>query len=161
MTVRKLITATCLGLLALLLIAMPAVAGVSWCRADPIVKLNGTEVQVWVSIDAEYEHLVTGPIRVTVFAPNKVSKEITFLDAGFNGHGEEVIFKNRGKVRDSGSFPVDIKVKVPLDMRQLSREYGLNEVPVLVEIITGDGQVIDVEGNDHGVQTSLEIRGTY
>lgn len=160
MHVRRLITAGCLSLLALLVLALPASAGVTWCRADPIVELDGTEVQIWVAIPADYEHLVTGPIRVTVFTPNKVSKETTFLDKGFNGYGEEVIFKHRGKVTDSGSFPVEIKVQVPLDNRQLNREFGLRDIPVLVDIITGDGQVFQVEGNNQATGASLHVRGT-
>jgi hypothetical protein len=153
-------TAMSLSLLALLLLAMPASAGVTWCRADPWVELNGVEVRIWVMIPAEYEKLVTGPIRVTVYAPNKVSKEITFLDEGFLGHGEEVRFKNRGKVNDDGTFPVDIKVKVPLNSKQLRNDYGLHEIPVLVEIIASDGQLIHVEGSNHGIHSSLELRGT-
>lgn len=160
MRVRRLITVACLSLLALLTLAMPAAAGVTWCRADPWVELNGAEVKIWVIIPAEYEHLVTGPIKVTVYAPNKVSKEITYLDEGFLGHGEEVRFKNRGKVNDDGTFQVDLKIRVPLDVRQLRDTYGLNEIPVLVEIIADDNQLMYVEGNNHGVHGSLELRGT-
>jgi hypothetical protein len=111
-------------------------------------------------MDLEYEDLVTGPIHVTFFSPNKVSKETTFLDSGFNGFGEEVVFKHRGRVGDDGSFPVEIKVRVPLDMQQLRREYGIHEVPILVEVLTGDGQVIDVEGGSHGTHVSLRVQGT-
>ena len=160
MRIRRLMVAGCLSLLAVLLLTMPVAAGVTWCRADPIVELDGTEVQVWVAMDARYEHLVTGPIQVTFFSPSKISKETTFLDVGFNGHGEEVIFKHRGRVGDDGTFPVEIKVRVPLDMRQLRREFGINEVPILVEVITGDGQVIDVEGGNHGTDVSLRVQGT-
>ncbi len=160
MRIRRVMTASCLGLLAVLLLVMPATAGVTWCRADPIVELGGTEVQVWVAMDAEYEHLVTGPIRVTFFSPSKVSKETTFLDPGFNDHGEEVIFKHRGRVGEDGTFPIEIRVRVPLDNRQLHREYGLHEVPILVEILTGDGQVLDVEGSNHGTSAALRVSGT-
>lgn len=160
MRIRRLLTAGGLSLLVALLLAMPAAAGVTWCRADPIVELGGTEVQVWVAMDAQYEHLVTGPIQVTFASPNMVSKKTTFLDSGFNGYGEEVIFKHRGRVADDGTFPVEIKVRVPLDMRQLRREFGLHEVPILAEVVTGDGQVIDVEGSNRGTSVSLLVRGT-
>jgi hypothetical protein len=160
MRMRRLLTAGGLGLLAVLLLVMPAAAGVTWCRADPIVELGGTEVQVWVAMDEQYEHLVTGPIRVTFYSPNKISKKTTFLDAGFNGYGEEVIFKHRGKVGADGAFPVEIKVRVPLDNRQLFREYGVHEVPILVEVLTGDGQVIDVDGSNLGTSVSLRVLGT-
>jgi len=154
-------TGTCLSLLALLLLAMPAAAGVSWCRADPIVELNGTEVQIWVAVASEYEHLVSGPIQVAVFVPNKVSKEITFLDTGFNGYGEEVSFKHRGKVGDDGSFPVEIRVRVPLDNKLLYLEFGRHDIPVLVEIIIADGQVVQIEGSNHGTRLSLHVRGAH
>ena len=160
MRIQRGLTVICLSLLALMLVVTPAGAGVTWCRADPIVELNGTEVQIWVSMDGVYEDLVTGPIRVTVFAPNKVSKEITFLDQGFNEHGEEVIFKNRKKVNDDGTFPFEIKVKVPVNTKLLSRDFGINEIPIQIEVLTGDGQVIHVDGSNHGTHVSLELHGT-
>jgi hypothetical protein len=159
MGIRKMITAASLNLLTLLLLAMPVGAGVSWCRADPIVELNGTEVQIWVAMDSGYEHLVDGPIKVTIFTPNKVDKKATFLDAGFNGYGEEVVFKHRGKMNDDGTIPVSVKVIVPINERQLRQEYGLSEVPILVEIIASDGQTLDVEGTNRGAVASLQVRG--
>jgi hypothetical protein len=160
MRIRRLTTASCVSLLALLLLAMPAAAGVSWCRSDPIVVLDGTEVQVWVAMESDYEHLVSGPIQVTIFTPNKVSKETTYLDDGFNGNGEEVRFRHRDKVADDGSFPVEIRVRVPLDNRLLYQEYGLTEIPVLIEVISSDGQVIAIEGSNRVTSASLQVHGT-
>lgn len=161
MRIRSLMTASCVSLLALLLLAMPALAGVTWCRADPIVELNGTEVQVWVAIDSQYEHLVSGPVEVTVFTPSRIDKRTTFLDAGFNGFGEEVNFRHRGRVSRDGSFPVEIRVSIPVDSWQLQRELGRSEIPIRVEVISGDGQLLDVEGDSHGTFASLQVRGTH
>ncbi|HEX5166795.1 MAG TPA: hypothetical protein VFV93_15425, partial [Thermomicrobiales bacterium] len=106
MNVRRLVTAGSLGLLALMLLVMPAAAGVSWCRADPIVELNGTSVQVWVAVGEEHEHLVSGPIQVTVYTPDRVRTRTIFLDEGFNGFGEVVDFRNRGWLDRNGRFDV-------------------------------------------------------
>ncbi|MEA2598977.1 MAG: hypothetical protein QOF01_5446, partial [Thermomicrobiales bacterium] len=59
---------TVLGLMALVLALQinTASAGISWCRADPGVALNGTVVQIWVAIPLEYQPLVDGPIQVTI-----------------------------------------------------------------------------------------------
>jgi hypothetical protein len=146
-------------LLALLVLVMPAAAGVSWCRADPIVELNGTSVQVWVAVGEEHEHLVSGPIQVTVYTPDRVRTRTTFLDSGFNGFGEVVQFRNRGWMDRYGRFDVDIEVEVPLNSWQVRREFGMRDVPILVQVITGDGQEISVEGRSSGTEISFELRG--
>ncbi|HEX5165511.1 MAG TPA: hypothetical protein VFV93_08960 [Thermomicrobiales bacterium] len=161
MNVRRLVTAGSLGLLALMLLVMPAAAGVSWCRADPIVELNGTPIQVWVAVSAEHEHLVSGPIQVMVFTSDEVDTNTTYLDDGFNGYGEEVTFRRRNWKHNDESFPVEIKVKVPLDNRQVRREFGMRDIPILIEIITGDGQTISIEGRSSGASASMEVHGSH
>lgn len=47
---KRLVTSSSLGLLLLVLFAVPAVAGRAWCARDPIVTLDGVEYQLFVSI---------------------------------------------------------------------------------------------------------------
>lgn len=129
-------------------------------RADPIVKLDGNELRIWVAMGSEYEYLVNGPIRVTVTTSNRIRKETTFLDAGFNGYGEEIIFKHRGKVNQDGAIPVSMTVVVPIDTRALNREFNQQDVPILVEIIVSDGQVLEIEGSNNGARAVLNVRGS-
>jgi hypothetical protein len=76
-----------MAFLTLLLAALPASAGHEWCEKDPIVRLNGTTVQILVAVQAENQHLVNGPIAVEIATPRGTLREILFTDDGFNGHG--------------------------------------------------------------------------
>ena len=73
---RRGVLAILAGLMAALVISAPTLAGVGWCRADPVVRLNGTEVQVWVAIPEQYKSLVNGPIDVVVRTPAGVTREV-------------------------------------------------------------------------------------
>ena len=48
--------------------ATPVSAGKGWCRSDPIVTLNGVELQFWVAIPDDVQDDVLGPINITMFA---------------------------------------------------------------------------------------------
>jgi hypothetical protein len=159
---RRLAWSLAIAATAVLILVTPATAGVSWCRADPIVLLNGAEVQIWVAIPEEYERLVTGPALVTISTPPTVDTEVVHLDAGFNGHGEEVVFKRRGKMDTDGSFDVDITVTIPIDIARLRHDFTRYDVPTMLEIVTSDGQRIVVE-NAHfgaGVTVSFWLPGS-
>jgi len=71
---RRLIWSTLLGVLTLLVIATPALAGKIWCARDPMVSLNGNDVQIWVATPAEYQSYVTGPIDFDILTPKRVSQ---------------------------------------------------------------------------------------
>jgi hypothetical protein len=125
---RRLSLAILISLLALLVATVPTLAGVTWCRADPIVKLNNEVVQIWVAVPQEYAAKVTGPIDVTIMVPGSVSKDVLLLDAGFNGYGERVSFVSSGAVLPGGSFYMTVVAKVPMKGTWQS-------VPVQMEII--------------------------
>jgi hypothetical protein len=156
-TRKRLSAATILGLLALLVLTIPAGAfGVSWCRADPIVRLNGTEVQIWVAVPAEYAPLVNGPIDVRIKTPRQVSEELILTDAGFNGHGETVTFSDMpGKVR-RGAFDTLVEVRVPIDARDLP--FG-TVVPVRVEVIPANGETLYFDGTTHMTVFKFKVQG--
>src|SRR5688572_29304290 len=127
---KRLFTASALGLLALLVLALPASAGKNWCMRDPIVRIGGTEVQILVAIPAEFEPYVTDAIEVRIRTPRKYTREVLFTDQGFNGHGEEVSWND---LSDSGNglIPLHVEVRVKLDESDLEDEFGDDtEVPV-------------------------------
>lgn len=128
---KRLSAAFVMGLLALVVLTVPAFAGVTWCRADPIVKLNGEDVQIWVAVPKEYASKVTGPIDVTIHVPSTVSTKVIFLDAGFNGYGETVKFVKAGSTLQGGIIPMTVVAKVPMNGTYES-------VPVQMEIIHDD-----------------------
>lgn len=129
---------------------LPAGAQWEWCKSDPIVRLNGVEVQILVAIPADMQPEVTGPVEVEIRAPRGVLRELLLTDAGFNGFGETVEFADlrggekwfAGKV-----FPVHIHVKVPSD-RNL-------DMPVQVTVIPENDKPV-VEFGD-GPNTHVNI----
>lgn len=82
-----------LAIMATLLVALPANAGVGWCRADPIVQLGNDEYQVIVSIPESNVPQVVGSLDFIIISPRWMSQELLFVDAGFNNFGETVLFK--------------------------------------------------------------------
>ncbi len=120
-TVRKTLVAMTLGLMAVLVLAAPALAGRTWCARDPIVRINGHDTQLWVAIPQEYVSLVTGAISIQILTAKPVTSEVLFLDEGFNGYGEKVTFGalKGGKVYADGSFDNQLKVQVPINTKKM------------------------------------------
>ena len=154
---RRIFSSTALGLLALLVFAMPAMAGKNWCARDPIVSLNGKQLQIWVAIPEEYVRYVNGPIKTRVSTPNGVARKIVFLDSGFNNFGEDLKFGYfGGKVAPDGTFDVKINVVVPVDKKKLETKTKLKNIPLRLEIVFPDGSTRMVEMTNDG--TWLQFR---
>lgn len=150
-----------LGLLAIMLLAMPALAGRVWCARDPIVNLNGTNLQVWVAVPEEYVYLVNGPIDVTFSTPRGVQRSIVYTDSGFNGHGEVVRFvDDRGSlVNNGGLFEVQISAKVPIDQTLAAKHINSRKIPLQITIIEGN-QTRIVEMWNTGASIKTRVQGT-
>lgn len=120
---RKWMVSLSLAMLAVLVLTMPAAAGRKWCARDPIVALNGHEMQMWVGIPEEYVSLVTGAVEVRISVPSGVNTQTLFLDAGFNGFGEKVTYGTltTGKLYANGAFDIQIQAKVPINTKKLKR----------------------------------------
>ena len=146
---RRLTRSAVLAIFAMLLVALPAAAGMEWCEKDPIVRLDGTTVQILVAIPEKYEHLVNGPIDVEIATPAGTKREIILIDAGFNGHGERVRFVDEGRGTKQ-SLPVGIRVTVPL-VRNAA-------VPVQLTVIAGDDEPLVVYGTSAVTTTDLRIQ---
>lgn len=153
---RRLSAATILGPLALLVLTIPALAGVTWCRADPIVRLNGTEVQIWVAVPAEYASLVNGPVDVRIKTPRSVDTELIMTDAGFNGHGETVRFDSMPGAVRRGAFNTLVEIRVPIDGRTLPLG---TVVPVRVEVIPANGEAMYFDGTSHMTVFKISVQG--
>ncbi len=149
--------ATLLTFLAILVLALPGRAALTWCKSDPVVSLNGTLVDITVGIPLEYEPLVTGPVRIEVQTPESVERELVLSGPGFNGYGEEVRFSdNTGKVREK-QFPATIKVRVPIDKPRLDPG---ESVPVEVTVLADNAPVpVIVEGTSDMTALDITITG--
>ncbi len=147
------------SVLAVLALALPVQAGWGWCMADPIVTLDGTQVQVLVAIPEEAAPLVNGPIDVEITTPRGTAREIVFLDAGFNGHGERVAFLDggvrvAGSVGESGGTSFSTKIRVTLPLSQATT------IPVEVTVILADAAPVVAVGTNEGVRVDLWLTGT-
>jgi hypothetical protein len=139
---RRFISALVPPIVLFVLVAAPAGAGLQWCPRDPIVSLSGQTIQIWVAIPEDDQAAVTGPIEVQITTPRGVSQEVLFTDEGFNGFGETVEFRERGRLRDD-EMNVGLRVRVPYDPRMVEGR----DLPVLLTVILPDGGTLELEGN--------------
>jgi hypothetical protein len=111
---RARLVAGAIGLVALLLSVSPANAGWMWCAKDPVVRLDGTSVQILVAVPQELQTAVTGPIQVVISVPAGVSTELVSTDAGFNDFGETVRFVTDPNLPKIGNlFIAQVRVTLP------------------------------------------------
>jgi len=143
---KRLSAALITSMLAMLVLTIPAGAGVTWCRADPIVEVHGYRVQILVGVPLGYEQYVNGPIKTKIDVPAGLTRKVLFLDAGFNGHGETVTW---GELADA----VRLTVQVPMDQGRLGS--GVT-VPVEVTIISPWGTKV-IYGNHLNAQITVPV----
>lgn len=153
---KRLSLATMFGILALLLVAMPASAGLVWCQGDPTVSLNGTTVQIMIAIPLDDQPLVTGPVHVVIGTPASVSRRVLLTDAGFNNHGEQISFQDIESGKSGSVFPADVSVSIPVDA---SHPGGAN-IPVTMTISTTGKDPLVVKGTAAWTHTYVNIQGT-
>lgn len=149
-----------LGLLALLVISAPASAGRAWCARDPIVRIQGTDLQILVAVPQEYASYVNGPVQVDIRTPDWAPVELIFTDAGFNGHGEVVTFSTM-----PGSPAIDplrtqtrIVITVPIAYDLLPAN---TQVPVQIELIPSAGNARTINGNAGGTSVGMVVPSTH
>ena len=139
---RRISAALLLGLLTMLVMAMPASAGRAWCAKDPIVSIDGTPVQIWVAVPEEYQAYVNDRVEVKVKAPKHLKRAILFTDEGFNGQGEKVEW---GDLKDEnlsdGLVPLGVEVKVKFDQKRMEKDFG----KAALEAALGKGMEIPIQ----------------
>jgi len=102
-------------------VALPQVAqtaqagGLLWCKADPIVSLDGRLVDITVSVPLSYQLRVNGPTQIQIKTPASVNRVVILNDLGFNLRGSPVTFVDGGEVAD-GRIPVEIEATVPMNL---------------------------------------------
>jgi hypothetical protein len=103
------------------LAAIPAVhlagrvaAGRTWCRMDPVVKIDGKTADIWLASDTALNDTATGPAQIVVAVPVGVPAEILAVDRGFGGLGYDVQFVEDSSLGKGWSGPqVRVRVYVP------------------------------------------------
>ena len=117
----------CVWMLALgiLLTSDPAdvAAGRGWCRADPLLLVNGETADVWVGSTLQALLDTTGPIRLAVTTPVGVHAQHVISDLGF-GRGYDISIGTSPDLEwSSESIELEIAVWVP----------ARSDLPVTVE----------------------------
>lgn len=103
-----------------------AMAGISWCRLDPIVEIAGKRVHIYVwSYQDDMKTIITGPTEVTIAVPKGIPTKFIWADDGF-GLGYTVEFTSS---RTLAKTPDGVEARVN----------------VLVPASTGQSVVVDVE----------------
>lgn len=142
-----------IAFLLLVLIVFPAQAGLIWCQGDPVVSLDGTEVQIVLSIPEDKQDLVTGPIEVDIATPGSVSRELISTDSGFNGYGETVSFSELNMPKIGGLFLTQISAHIPVSSNS-------SAIPVRMTITPDNGRTITVSGTANRTNALVFVQGS-
>ncbi len=135
------------------LIVFPAQAGWIWCQGDPVVSLDGTKVQIVVSIPQDKQDLVTGPIEVDIATPNSVNRELISTDSGFNDFGETVSFSNLKVPKIGDRFLTKISASIPVSTNG-------STIPVQMTITPSNGRTMTVHGTANGTNAVVLVQGS-
>lgn len=87
-TVPKLLTIA-LAVCAALMLVTSASAGRAWCRADPVLVINGDVVDIQVASSLAMYQSATGPIEMVITVPNGTNANVLLSDFGF-GYGYDI-----------------------------------------------------------------------
>jgi hypothetical protein len=144
-----------LATVAALLLVFP-VGATLWCKADPVVELNGTLVDVTIAIPLEYVPLVNGPVRYEVRTPVGTRRALVVADLGYNGHGTVIEFRDGGGVVRDGQVPTLIRVEVPIDASRLPQG---QVVPTQLTVLPHNAGLVVVGGTSARTEAELTILG--
>ncbi|MER3437815.1 MAG: hypothetical protein C4346_09645, partial [Chloroflexota bacterium] len=140
-------------LLSLWLTGIPASAGKGWCRSDPIVRVSGEDLQIWVAIPIDALPDVIGPIMIELIVPRGTINELVYVDEGFNGFGEAFQWvQGDHDVATDGSLTVTARVSLPIRNGRY--------VPMQVELIPENGVPSAVYAQTVGVEIDVTLQAS-
>lgn len=150
--IRQLLSRFLLPLLAILVLADPADAAFTWCTKDPVIRLNGTTVNILISVPEHSLPLVIDSTEVIVATPPGVRRDLVLTDDGFNGHGEKVFWSSTmWDTRTEDGYFVFVHVRVPVS--------GNEPIPVRVDVRPENGARKVFEGSSSGAWSAVYIPG--
>ena len=153
---RLLVVFALLSMLATLVVAQP-VGATLWCKEDPVVRLNGTIVDITIAIPLAYVPLVNGPVEYEVQTPIGVARQVVVGDPVGYGKGTVIRFTTGGGAVQEGRFPTTIRVRVPIDQSQLPPG---QTVPTELTVLPHNGSLLVVSGTSTLTTAQLTITGT-
>lgn len=122
---RRLATSFLVGLLALMCFVTPAAAGRVWCRADPVIKVDGQIVDILVSSYNEMRTAQTGPIVIVITLPPGTSADVLATDDGFGAGYAITIQQSNSMKKTTSTTSIQVAVFAPATSSAL---------PVAVEV---------------------------
>jgi hypothetical protein len=93
--------------------AQPASAGRGWCKADPVIMVDGQLADVFVGSSLDMLLKATGPIKVEILMPTGSKGAVVLTDLGF-GHGYDIVFTQTSTLtRTATHTQVRVRVYAP------------------------------------------------
>lgn len=103
-----------LAVVPALTLAGSASAGRTWCRTDPVLKIDGQVVDLFITSYPEMDEAASGPTQIDVLLPLGSEGSVQAVDRGFGGHGYTIAFGNSNALAKSGGHTqVQISVYQP------------------------------------------------
>jgi hypothetical protein len=130
------------AMLALLVVSLPATAGVTWCRTDPVVRLGNVEYSIVVSIPEQNLPQVNDALYFWFYSPYGAAQQTLMLDAGYNGFGEVVQY---------GYYLLPWHTMV-LDVRHSGERF-----PVMVDVYRNGEYFRSVSGSSDWIVLTLPL----
>jgi hypothetical protein len=115
----------CLLAVAILTIStLNTSASIGWCRSDPVLQIDDSLADVFVSIPIESVPQVTGPTQFIITTPVGIDSAVLLTTVGF-GHGETATIQQSPALKViNGWIQLRIKAYVPATS---------GTIPVIVE----------------------------
>jgi hypothetical protein len=87
----KLLAGAALAAVSALSTVNNALAGITWCRVDPFVKINGVALKIYPERDSNAANICNGPIKLNFVVPPDADCRVINADQGF-GYGYDISF---------------------------------------------------------------------
>ncbi len=100
-----------------------ALAGLAWCRTDPVVRIDGRRLDIGVEAQETMLDNRTGPIKVRVQIPENSTFAVVYADNGF-GLGYDIDpVRLAGLEREPGRTQYRVRVYCPSSASELVHIY--------------------------------------
>jgi len=123
--------------LAFVVMAPGASAARAWCRTDPLVVIDGTIADVFVSGPLLAPLTVTGPTKMIVTVPEGVKTQLILTDLGFL-RGYDVKFEQSSELQKTDKG-VEVRVEVYVPARDSTMPIKVEFSPRLLGLLNPDG----------------------
>lgn len=132
----RLLVVLTLVALTFIVLAPSASAARAWCRTDPVVVLDGTLADVFVSGPLLAPLKVTGPTKLIITVPEGVKTQMILTDLGFL-RGYDFKFKQSSDLQKTDAG-IEVKIEVYVPSRDKNMPIKVEFAPRLLGILWPD-----------------------